>query len=284
MSARQAIQRAVFGLLAAAAVAAPLFLAVWSIRTLEVPSATERLGYTLSEIRDEGQSVPRVYFARLPAELPRINSAKERKNLFIRIMLPLILRANDDIEADRNRLLILKRQLATGREMPARDRAWLADLAREYRAEDSDLDDLVLRVDVIPPSLALAQAAIESGWGTSRFAQQGNALYGQWTFSGKGIVPSGRDDGKSHKIKVFPALYQSVVEYARNLNSHVAYRDFRSIRAELGAQRIVARGIRLAETLASYSERGIHYVEELHIIIRSNRLLELDATGLEEPA
>lgn len=262
----------------------PMALAIFTIRTLHVPTASERLGYTLSDIRSTGRAVPRVYIARLPADLSQITSVGQRKSLFIRITLPLILRVNDDIVSDRERLRVLINQVGGGNELRSRDRRWIADLAREYRTGADDLGELLTRVDTIPPSLALAQAAIESGWGTSRFARQGNALYGQWSFDGKGIVPDGRDAGKTHRIKAFPRLLESVAEYARNLNSHAAYRDFRTIRAQFNSGQLRANGDRLAGTLGGYSERGTLYIDELRTIIRVNGLLDFDSTALEEPA
>ena len=262
----------------------PMALAVYTIRTLDVPTASERLGYTLSDIRSTGRAVPRVYIARLPADLSRITSVGQRKNLFIRITLPLILRVNDDIERDRERLRVLMKQVGDGIDLRARDRRWIADLAREYRTGTEDLGELLARVDTIPPSLALAQAAIESGWGRSRFARLGNALYGQWSFDGKGIVPVDRDAGKNHRIKVFPRLLESVAEYARNLNTHAAYRDFRTIRAQFNSGEARATGDQLVETLSGYSERGALYIDELRTIIRVNGLLDFDRTALEEPA
>ncbi|MFQ5534208.1 MAG: glucosaminidase domain-containing protein [Sphingomonadales bacterium] len=264
-------------------IAAPMFLAMWSLATIEGRTASERLGYRLSDVRTAHAPVPRVFLKRLPRELPTISSVKERKSLFIRILLPLILQVNEDILEDRKRLIALQRQLATGAGLADRDRKWLSGLAAAYRVKDGDLDELVLRVDVIPPSLALAQAAIESGWGTSRFAQQANALYGQWTFDGSGIVPGRRDDGRKHRIKAFPRLLQSVSEYARNLNRHAAYARLRAVRAQLRASG-TARGVKLAETLLSYSERGALYVSDLRTIILSNHFLDFDRSGLEKPA
>jgi len=262
----------------------PAGLALWSIQQLNVPSASEILGYELAEVRRDARPVPRVYFARLPSELARISSAKERKSLFIRIMLPLILRVDDDIRADRERLLVLKRQLDAGTKLPGRDVRWIKDLAREYRVKDGNIDELLRRVDVIPPSLALAQAAIESGWGTSRFAQQTNALFGQWTYGSDGLVPARRDDGSSHRVKAFPRLIEAVSNYAINLNTHQAYDAFRQARARLAGQTRWLNGFDLAETLSAYSQRGMEYVHDLRAIIRINRLTDFDRISLENPA
>lgn len=272
---------AVNGLVVSLFVALPVALAVWTLETLVVPTPSDRLGYTLADIRSAKKLVPKVYFVRLPSGLPEIRSAKQRKNLFIRIMLPLILKVNDDILADRGRLLTLEEHINAGHELPQRDVKWLSDLAIEYRVKDADMAELLNRVDAIPPSLALAQSAIESGWGTSRFAQQGNALYGQWTYGGDGLVPDRRDEGKDHRIKAFPRLIESVVGYARNLNTHAAYGELRATRARRYAGQERASGIELAETLVSYSERGVLYIDDLRTIILSNGLLDFDASGFE---
>ncbi len=262
----------------------PAIMALWTIQRLEVPSVSELLGYELADVRRNERPVPRVYFARLPSELARIPSARERKSLFIRIMLPLILRVNDDIRADRERLLVLKRQMDAGTKLPGRDVRWIQDLAREYRVKDGDIDELLRRVDVIPPSLALAQAAIESGWGTSRFAQQANALFGQWTYGTDGLVPARRDDGQTHRIKAFPRLIEAVSDYAINLNTHQAYDAFREARARLAQRARWLNGLDLAETLSAYSQRGEEYVNDLRAIIRINRLTDFDKISLENPA
>ena len=138
-------------------------------------------------------------------------------------------------------------------------------------------------MDIIPPALALAQAAEESGWGTSRFVIEGNALFGQWTVEGdRGIVPARRDADRSHKIKAFETLLDAVRAYARNLNTHRAYRKLRTQRQRMRLDGTPIRGRRLIETLTSYSERGVDYVKDLRAIMTVNKLDGLDAAKLSQ--
>jgi Bax protein len=156
-------------------------------------------------------------------------------------------------------------------------------MSERYRVERGDIAALLLRVDAIPPSLALAQAAEESGWGTSKFARRGNALFGQWTTSSDvGIVPARRDAGKTHKIKAFKSLQDSIAAYMRNLNVHRAYREFRQARHSLRRRGRALDGLRLAAGMTRYSERAEKYVETLRIIINVNRLNLFDAAQLED--
>ena len=146
-----------------------------------------------------------------------------------------------------------------------------------------DIDELLRRVDVIPVSLAIAQAAEESGWGTSRFAQTGNALFGQWTVASDiGIVPEDREDGMTHKIKAFDNLAQSVAAYMRNLNTHRAYREFRQKRQGQRQWGEALDGHALASTLLRYSQRGDKYVKSIRTIMNANGLRELDGAHLAD--
>jgi Bax protein len=138
-------------------------------------------------------------------------------------------------------------------------------------------------VDVVPVSLALAQAAIESGWGTSRFARQGNAIFGQWTSQdGKGLVPSARPEGKTHKVRSFDRLSESVEAYLLNLNTHRAYRDFRTLRQQSRNSGERPKGEVLATGLEAYSEKGEEYVDLLRDMIRVNRLAAFDDAILSD--
>jgi Bax protein len=138
------------------------------------------------------------------------------------------------------------------------------------------------RVDAISPALALAQSAEESGWGRSRFAVKGNALFGQRTWGkGSGLVPQRRDEGGRHEVRVFPSLLESVRSYARNLNGHPAYGDFRARRAAMRARDTKLDPYGLIETLTAYSERREDYVRTIHKILRVDNLEELEGTRLE---
>jgi len=186
------------------------------------------LGYNLQGIR-AGQKVKPIYLTKLPKDIKTLGSTKQKRELFIKIVLPLILDENDKITNDRKKLFrILSKNFNTVGE-----RVWLKRKFREYKIEDHDLAELKMRMDIVPVSIALAQAANESGWGTSRFALEGNALFGQWTWSKKGISPADQDPNKSHKILQFQILKASVRAYKNNLNTHNAYKEFRENRARL---------------------------------------------------
>ena len=135
-------------------------------------------------------------------------------------------------------------------------------------------------MDEIPTSMIIAQAAKETGWGTSRFAQEGNALFGQWTWSGEGIKPANADKDTTHKIMKFNVLQASVKAYQRNLNTHSSYRDFRSARAEMRDNGEKLDSTALTEHLDSYAETGKEYVKILQQIIRQNNLEDFDDAKL----
>lgn len=253
---------------------------IWVERQATLPVAAEiplsPAQYDLPAIRSGAMAVPRLLLADLPMRLPEIGDTAHRKRLFIKTMLPPILHVNELLEQDRRRIQMLKARHEAGLPLSAPDVRWLATLAQEYRLSQPDFDKLLQRVDIIPPSLALAQAAIESGWGTSRFAQLGNALFGQWTWDGPGIAPRKRAPGKRHKVRRFDTPLGSVYAYTRNLNTHRTYREFRRMRAEFRAAGRQPQGYALASTLSRYSQRGSIYVDELHLIIRANRLGQFD--------
>ena len=214
--------------------------------------------------------VPRAYLASLPGDWRHMRDASRRKNLFIRAILPLVLLENERILAVRARVL---------KGDPADDE-WRRALAARYRLPSADLARLARRIDIIPPSLAIAQAAIESGWGSSRFSRQGNALFGEWTWTGKGIVPAGREAGRTHMIKAFDSLGGSVASYMKNLNSHRAYAGLRRWRETRRRQGKAPSGLSLTATLIDYSQKGQAYVSILDGIIRRNSLAALDGARL----
>ncbi len=237
-----------------------------------------QLGYDLDRLRDGDGLVPRHFVAAMPSDMRAIRVPAKRKALFIKTVLPLILQANDEIRADRARL---ERILDHKGDLPAVDRLWLAAKTEVYEVKRTDLKGLRTRMDVIPPSLAIAQAAEESGWGTSRFVREGNALFGQWTFSGnRHMVPRKRDAGRKHQVQAFPSLIEGVRAYMENLNTHRAYRGFRELRSVRRAKSQPLHGLELATTLTGYSERGEKYVETIQGLIRFNRLQALDGARL----
>ena len=226
--------------------------------------------------------MPRLFITQLPNDFPQITSTTERKELFLLSVLPLVLSVNERLRRDRSRLLRIERQLETAQKLNVDDAAWLAELAELYSVEAGDMRSLTLRVDQVPVSLALAQAAIESGWGTSRFATLGNALFGQWTENPdvRGLLPAKRGENQFHRVRAFSKLIRSVWKYAHNLNTHPAYGEFRLRRGETRQVNKSLSGDLLALTLTRYSERGTAYTEGLRTIIRANRLSELDDTKL----
>jgi Bax protein len=212
----------------------------------------------------------------LPGEMKKIESTKKKKNLFIQIVLPLIIEENNRIKLDRKKLFaILNRSNNTNAE-----KKWLNLKFKQYGVLNKDLSTLKIRMDEIPVSLAIAQAAKETGWGTSRFALEGNALFGQWTWSGEGIKPAGADNDTSHKVMKFKILKSSVRAYQRNLNTHSSYKDFRLARAELRDNKMKVDGLILANYLDKYAETGKEYVKILKKIIKQNNLTEFDDVKL----
>ena len=233
------------------------------------------LGYDLKGVR-AGQKVKPIYLTKLPRDLKTLGDTKEKRELFIKILLPLILDENEKIVEDRKKLFkILAKNFNTVGE-----RVWLKRRFKEYKIEDQDLSKLKMRMDIIPVSLALAQAANESGWGTSRFALEGNALFGQWTWSKKGISPKNSDPNTNHKILQFQILKASVRAYKNNLNTHNAYKEFREARAQLREENKQITGLDLTKYVKNYAAIGEKYVVILEDIIEKNSLTDFDKANL----
>jgi uncharacterized FlgJ-related protein len=259
----------------------------------DVLALFDRLGYTQKAWQVGIREIPRVYLADVP-DTWRERSAKElsvadKKRLFFRLIAPVVLRINEMILEDRDRAKELTKRLGEGQSVRPEDQAWLTELAVKYKVLEStakrlDSDafaELLMRVDIVPPSLALAQAASESGWGTSRFAAQGNSLFGQWTW-GKGLKPTEQRTSKlgDYRVAAFDSTAQAAYSYALNLNTARAYRDLRVKRADLRRQGLRISGTVLADTLVNYSERGQAYVHDLKALIRGNRLDDADNASL----
>ncbi|HIJ61071.1 MAG TPA: hypothetical protein HPQ04_00110 [Rhodospirillaceae bacterium] len=233
-------------------------------------AAFDRIGYSLEAVARGYISVPRVLVANLPPDIDRLDALDGRKTLFLRLMLPVVLFVNEQIGQDRQHLLEIRHAIAGGRQLSDADVQWVLGMADAYDQPDADIDSLLVKVDVIPPSLALAQAIEESGWGTSRIARQGNALFGQFGMAGSG----------DRDYRVFASLTEAVASYARNLNSHRAYRDLRLMRARMRKREGEIDGWHLAGALTNYSERGGDYVETVRSIMQDNRLEDFDAARL----
>ena len=235
----------------------------------------EDTNYTLNDVREKKLVKP-VALTLLPQEIKMIENTKKRKEFFIQIVLPLILKENNNIRLDRKRLFtIINKSNNTKLEIK-----WLEKKFKQYGISSKDLSILKIRMDEIPVSLALAQAAKETGWGTSRFAQEGNALFGQWTWSGEGLKPKDSDKNEGHKVMKFNVLQASVRAYQRNLNTHSSYKDFRKARAQLRDQGKDLDSLILAEYLDEYAETGDKYVEVLQKIIKQNNLKDFDDAKL----
>jgi Bax protein len=245
-----------------------------------VMSGLENVSFHLPSIRD-GSEVPRYFVPELPVDILDVNKVSTRKNLFISVTLPLILNANEKILEERKILKNLIKAKNEGQSWSSEQLTWVRDLAKRYKGSARKLDNLLQRVDIVPASLALAQSIEESGWGTSRFAREGNALFGQRVWSeGKGIVPHERADGEDYEVRRFERLAKSVSSYALNLNRHEAYQKFRDARARLRSVGLLPNGYALAASLTSYSERGGDYVESLRMLMRSNDLGQYDTANL----
>ena len=235
----------------------------------------EDTNYTLKDVR-KTKLVKPVALTLLPNEIKMIESTSKRKEFFIQIVLPLILKENSNIKIDRKRLFsIINKSNNTVLE-----KKWLEKKYKQYGVPSRDLSTLKIRMDEVPVSLALAQAAKETGWGTSRFAQEGNALFGQWTWSGEGLKPKDADKSEGHKVMKFNVLQASVRAYQRNLNTHSTYKDFRQERAKLRDKGEPLDSMILSKFLNKYAETGDQYVEVLQKIIKQNNLQDFDDAKL----
>jgi len=224
----------------------------------------------------------------------------DKKEVFYRFMLPLVVHANDMVLDRRAKLESARRQIEAGENISVNELREIRDgavLLRVLSQEEADalvadgsqladvIDQLLYRLDVIPAGLVLGQAAYESGYGTSRFAVEGNALFGQWTYGGQGLKPQQqRKHLGDHRIASFDWPFDSVRGYYINLSSHPAYEDFRKLRAELKSKGQPLTSLALADGLIRYSERGQEYVDTLKSIIRVNKLdIADDAVFRDEP-
>jgi len=245
------------------------------LSALTIEELFKSTNYNLEDVR-KNKLVKPIVLMLLPEEIKQIENVKKRKNLFIQIILPLIIKENNNIKLDRNKLFsILNKSKNTISE-----KNWLDSKFKQYGVQNKDLSTLKVRMDEIPVSMAIAQAAKETGWGTSRFAQEGNALFGQWTWSGEGIKPAGADDDSTHKVMKFKVLQASVKAYQRNLNTHSTYKEFRITRAELRDEGKKLDSMILSEYLNKYAETGKKYVKILQQIIKQNNLEDFDDAKL----
>ncbi len=243
--------------------------------TSEIDSLFKEVDYNLKDVRNTKLVKP-IDIGLLPNEIKNIGNSKKRKAMFIKIVLPLIVKENSKIRIDRKRLFtILNKNSNTNIE-----KKWLEKKFKQYGVQKNDLSTLKIRMDEIPVSLAIAQAAKETGWGTSRFALKGNALFGQWTWSGEGLKPKNAEEGKDHKVMKFHSLQLSVRAYLRNLNTHSSYRNLRKARTELRNKNKPLDSLILSKHLDKYAETGSQYIEVLEKIIEQNNLKDFDEARL----
>lgn len=254
------------------------------VRAISPRTADELAGffrdvsYTLTDIR-QGEAVPPVKVDRVPADLGS-KDGSERKMLFITALLPVILEVNQRVLADREQLLYLRDKLvSTPQMLTAIERVWLEDLAERYDAPVEKIDELVRRVDIVPPSMAIAQGGVESGWGTSFAARTGNALYGQIQSVGRHSVSVPWKPGAGMP-QPFTDVGEATEAYIANLNTHPAYTGFRNQRAAMRERGEDPDGFRLIGALLRYSERGQEYVQFVRQIMRENDLRDFDKAKL----
>ena len=246
-----------------------------NLKTETVLNLFKDVEYDLGKVRAQKLVKP-IYFTQFPRDLDELQSTKLKKETFIKIVLPLIVAENERILADRSKLLFLSEKKFT----TDAEKQWLRQKLLEYKVKKADLKELAKRMEIIPTSIALAQAAKESGWGTSRFALEGNAIFGQWTWSGQGIAPLDRESDKNHKILKFPILRASVKAYQNNLNTHKSYSKFRQKRLVLRDKNKKIKGLELTETLNNYAQTGSEYTKILNQIIKQNRLMDFEPVKL----
>ncbi len=252
---------------------------------VDLEDAFYRYRYDLGQLNG---GVPPLIFEKIPTELAEINSLSRRKSLFFQTLLPMVLLANSEIAKERSILLNLSKQLDNGFELNADQLQQLKTLMLRYTVKGEPTAKKTLaalhnRIDQVPAELALAQAANESAWGTSRFSRLGNNLFGEWTFTpGTGIVPEGRPAGATYEVRRFDSVYDSIRSYLRNLNTHTAYAGFRNIRLNARNRGEMPSGIALAEGLLKYSTRGEAYVLDLQNMIRQNKLQRFTRVSLRQ--
>jgi len=260
---------------------APMLEKRLQLKRLNITSAAELeqafadLGYEWPLKADA--IIPAVELIRLPHDLAQVRDVKRKKSLFFRVLLPIVLAENERVLDIRDHAVrLLDKGVANLSES---ERRWLNVVARQYKIKAS-LDEakvqqqLLRRVDIVPPALVLAQAANESAWGTSRFARKGNNLFGQWTYrQAEGIVPLGRPEGATYAVRAFSTLDASVRAYIQNINSNPAYKKLRRLRQQMRDRSVPLDSHVLATGLEAYSSRGTAYILDLQRMMRSNKLL-----------
>ena len=243
--------------------------------TSQIDALFEEVNYTLKDVR-KTKLVKPIDIGLLPNEIKNIGNTKKRKEMFIKIVLPLIVKENTKIRIDRKRLFTILNKNSNSEI----EKKWLEKKFKQYGVKKNDFSTLKIRMDEIPVSLAIAQAAKETGWGTSRFALKGNALFGQWTWSGEGLKPKDAEEGKEHKVMKFHSLQLSVRAYLRNLNTHSSYKNLRKVRTDFRNKNKPLDSLILSKYLDKYAETGKEYTDVLQKIIEQNNLKDFDEARL----
>lgn len=246
-------------------------------QVISIINLFEKSGYNLERVR-EGEPVANFFLAKFPQGISELDSIEQRKRIFIQILLPIVLSENEKIITDRRKLVTI-----INRKSFKKDADWLNEKFQQYKVKNNNPKELLLKMDIIPPSLAIAQAAYESGWGTSRFAIEGNALFGQWSWKeNNGMIPEDRGEDEKHEISKFNQIRYAVSAYKNNLNTHPFYEEFRKERARQRAGRLSGSisGMKLIEHVHKYSIRGNDYVLGLKKIIEQNALQDFDKANL----
>jgi Bax protein len=244
----------------------------------ELADFFRNVSYTLTDIR-QGEAVPPIGVERVPDDLGSKDGLL-RKSLFITALLPVILEVNQRVLAEREQLLFLQAKLASApTAVTAIERLWLAQLAERYDTPVDKLDELVRRVDIVPPSMAIAQGGIESGWGTSFAARTGNALFGQIQAAGRHSVSVPWTPGAGMP-QPFANVAEAAEAYVVNLNTHAAYAAFRTERAAMRESGEALDGYRLVGQLLRYSELGQQYVGFVRQVMREDKLTDFDKARL----
>ena len=226
----------------------------------------------------KNKRVPNIIITQFPKDFKNIYSSKLRKKLFIKVALPLIVKENEYLISQNLKIQNLKNRFNI---IQRRDALWLSKKMEDYEVSSNSVDELLIKIDAIPVSIALSQAAVESGWGTSRFTSEGNALFGQYIWEkGEGIVPEQRAEHEIHEIKSFKSLKSSVSSYMKNLNSNFHYDEFRINRYIMRKNGIPLNGIYLSEYLYNYSTDE-NYSEKIKGIIETNDLDDFDGVKID---
>lgn len=226
----------------------------------------QKHGFNVNEIRQNEGTVPRIHLSSLPDDF-MLNQTGSKKDTFVRVMLPLILEVNKNVSRERQLLLAIKDRMTKGRRLQAYEFEWIESMSEKYRVKSTDIDDLLHKVDVIPPSLALAQASLESGWLMSTAARLKNSTFGHMA--------------NKKDVEGFESLYANVEAYILNLNRHNAYQSLRMLRADMRQSGQGLCSEKLANGLKNYSERGTAYIRDVKKMIQQNDFKAFDEVALD---